>query len=70
MWQASSARMLLAQPVPRTGAQRTLRTAIAAGITPQWLAATSLTAVTDRYFATLRGLRSRGARSLSVMPIE
>ena len=35
----------------RTGAERTLRTAIAAGATPQWLAATTLTAVTDRYFA-------------------
>jgi nitrite reductase/ring-hydroxylating ferredoxin subunit len=35
----------------RSGAERTLRTAIAAGATPQWLAATTLTAVTDRYFA-------------------
>jgi nitrite reductase/ring-hydroxylating ferredoxin subunit len=35
----------------RTGADRTLRTAIAAGATPQWLAATTLAAVTDRYFA-------------------
>src|SRR5712691_6229051 len=35
----------------RTGAERTLRTAIAAGATPQWLAATTLTAVTERYFA-------------------
>jgi nitrite reductase/ring-hydroxylating ferredoxin subunit len=35
----------------RTGAERTLRTAIAAGATPQWLAATTLIAVTDRYFA-------------------
>src|SRR6266536_3452546 len=35
----------------RSGAERTLRTAIAAGATPQWLAATTLSAVTDRYFA-------------------
>jgi hypothetical protein len=35
----------------RTGAERTLRTALALGATPQWLAATTLTAVTDRYFA-------------------
>jgi len=35
----------------RSGAERTLRTALAAGATPQWLAATTLTAVTDRYFA-------------------
>jgi hypothetical protein len=35
----------------RTGAERTLRTAIAAGASPQWLAATSLIAVSDRYFA-------------------
>ncbi len=35
----------------RTGAERTLRTAIAAGADPRWLAATTLTAVTDRYFA-------------------
>jgi len=35
----------------RTGAERTLRTAIAAGASPQWLAATTLSAVTDRYFA-------------------
>jgi len=35
----------------RTGAERTLRTAIACGATPQWLAAATLTAVTDRYFA-------------------
>ncbi len=35
----------------RTGADRTLRTAIAAGASPQWLAATTLSAVTDRYFA-------------------
>ena len=35
----------------RTGAERTLRTAIKAGATPQWLAATMLAAVTDRYFA-------------------
>jgi nitrite reductase/ring-hydroxylating ferredoxin subunit len=35
----------------RTGAERTLRTAIAAGANAQWLAATTLTAVTDRYFA-------------------
>ena len=35
----------------RTGAERTLRTAIAAGATPQWLAAAMLTAATDRYFA-------------------
>ena len=34
-----------------TAAERTLRTAIAAGATPGWLAATTLTAVTDRYFA-------------------
>jgi nitrite reductase/ring-hydroxylating ferredoxin subunit len=34
-----------------TGAERTLRTAIASGATPQWLAAATLTAVTDRYFA-------------------
>jgi len=35
----------------RTGAERTLRTALAAGATPQWLAATTLIAVTDHYFA-------------------
>jgi nitrite reductase/ring-hydroxylating ferredoxin subunit len=35
----------------RTGAERTLRTAIASGASPQWLAAATLTAVTDRYFA-------------------
>jgi nitrite reductase/ring-hydroxylating ferredoxin subunit len=35
----------------RSGADRTLRTAIASGATPQWLAATTLAAVTDRYFA-------------------
>jgi nitrite reductase/ring-hydroxylating ferredoxin subunit len=35
----------------RTGAERTLRTAVAAGASPQWLAATTLTAVSDRYFA-------------------
>jgi nitrite reductase/ring-hydroxylating ferredoxin subunit len=35
----------------RTGAERTLRTAIAAGASAQWLAATTLTAATDRYFA-------------------
>ena len=35
----------------RSGAERTLRTAIASGATPQWLAAVTLTAVTDRYFA-------------------
>ena len=35
----------------RSGADRTLRTAIASGATPQWLAATTLVAVTDRYFA-------------------
>jgi len=35
----------------RTGAERTLRTAIAAGATAQWLAAVTLAAVTDRYFA-------------------
>ncbi|HEY7296550.1 MAG TPA: Rieske (2Fe-2S) protein [Xanthobacteraceae bacterium] len=35
----------------RTGAERTLRTAIVAGATPQGLAATILIAVTDRYFA-------------------
>jgi nitrite reductase/ring-hydroxylating ferredoxin subunit len=35
----------------RTGAERTLRTALAAGATPQWLAAMTLTAATDRYFA-------------------
>jgi nitrite reductase/ring-hydroxylating ferredoxin subunit len=35
----------------RTGAERTLRTALALGATRQWLAATTLTAVTDRYFA-------------------
>jgi nitrite reductase/ring-hydroxylating ferredoxin subunit len=35
----------------RTGAERTLRTAIAAGATPQWLAATTSIAATDRYFA-------------------
>ena len=35
----------------RSGAERTLRTAIASGATPQWLAAATLTAVTDRYFA-------------------
>jgi len=35
----------------RTAAERTLRTAIATGATPRWLAATTLTAVTDRYFA-------------------
>jgi hypothetical protein len=34
-----------------SGAERTLRTALAAGAAPQWLAATTLTAVTDRYFA-------------------
>src|SRR5437764_4933595 len=34
-----------------SGAERTLRTAIAAGASPQWLAAATLTAVTDRYFA-------------------
>jgi nitrite reductase/ring-hydroxylating ferredoxin subunit len=35
----------------RTGAERTLRTAIASGATSQWLAAATLAAVTDRYFA-------------------
>jgi nitrite reductase/ring-hydroxylating ferredoxin subunit len=35
----------------RTGAERTLRTAIASGATSQWLAASTLIAVTDRYFA-------------------
>lgn len=35
----------------RTGAERTLRTAIGVGATPQWLAATTLSAVSDRYFA-------------------
>jgi nitrite reductase/ring-hydroxylating ferredoxin subunit len=35
----------------RSGAERTLRTAIASGATPQWLAAVTLAAVTDRYFA-------------------
>jgi nitrite reductase/ring-hydroxylating ferredoxin subunit len=35
----------------RTAAERTLRTAIASGATPRWLAATTLMAVTDRYFA-------------------
>jgi nitrite reductase/ring-hydroxylating ferredoxin subunit len=35
----------------RTAAERTLRTAIAAGAPPRWLAATTLMAVTDRYFA-------------------
>ena len=35
----------------RTGAERTLRTAIASGATSQWLAATTLIVVTDRYFA-------------------
>jgi len=35
----------------RTGAERTLRTAIASGATSQWLAAATLIAVTDRYFA-------------------
>jgi nitrite reductase/ring-hydroxylating ferredoxin subunit len=35
----------------RTGAERTLRTAITSGVSPQWLAATTLIAVTDRYFA-------------------
>src|SRR5499427_2846971 len=35
----------------RSGAERTLRTAIASGVNPQWLAAAMLTAVTDRYFA-------------------
>jgi hypothetical protein len=35
----------------RTAAERTLRTAIAAGATPRWVAATMVTAVTDRYFA-------------------
>jgi nitrite reductase/ring-hydroxylating ferredoxin subunit len=35
----------------RTGAERTLRTAIASGATSQWLAAAALIAVTDRYFA-------------------
>jgi hypothetical protein len=35
----------------RTAAERTLRTAIAAGASPRWLAATTLTAATDRYFA-------------------
>ncbi len=34
-----------------SGAERTLRTATASGATPQWLAATTLTAVSDRYFA-------------------
>jgi nitrite reductase/ring-hydroxylating ferredoxin subunit len=36
----------------RTGAERTLRTAIASGATSQWLAAATLTAVTDRYLPT------------------
>jgi nitrite reductase/ring-hydroxylating ferredoxin subunit len=35
----------------RTGAERTLRSAIAAGAGPQWVAAATLIAVTDRYFA-------------------
>jgi hypothetical protein len=35
----------------RTGAERTLRTAIASGATSQWLAAATLIAVTDRSFA-------------------
>jgi nitrite reductase/ring-hydroxylating ferredoxin subunit len=35
----------------RTGAERTLRTAIAAGASPQWLAAVTLIAATDRCFA-------------------
>jgi nitrite reductase/ring-hydroxylating ferredoxin subunit len=35
----------------RTAAERTLRTAIAVGATPRWLAAKMLAAVTDRYFA-------------------
>src|SRR5947209_12888257 len=35
----------------RSGAERTLRSAVAAGAKPQWLAAMTLTAVTDRYFA-------------------
>jgi nitrite reductase/ring-hydroxylating ferredoxin subunit len=35
----------------RSGAERTLRTALAVGATPQWLAATTLIAATDRYFA-------------------
>jgi nitrite reductase/ring-hydroxylating ferredoxin subunit len=35
----------------RTAAERTLLTAIAASAAPRWLAATLLTAVTDRYFA-------------------
>ncbi len=35
----------------RSGAERTLRTAIASGASPQWLAGAMLTAVTDRYFA-------------------
>jgi nitrite reductase/ring-hydroxylating ferredoxin subunit len=35
----------------RTGAERTLRTAIASGATSHWLATTTLIAVTDRYFA-------------------
>jgi nitrite reductase/ring-hydroxylating ferredoxin subunit len=35
----------------RTAAERTLRTAIAAGASPHWLAAKTLAAVTDRYFA-------------------
>jgi nitrite reductase/ring-hydroxylating ferredoxin subunit len=35
----------------RSGAERTLRTAIASGATPRWLAGAMLTAVTDRYFA-------------------
>jgi hypothetical protein len=35
----------------RSGAERTLRTAIALGATPQWLTAAMLIAVADRYFA-------------------
>jgi hypothetical protein len=35
----------------RTAAERTLRTAIASGASSQWLAAATLAAVTDRYFA-------------------
>ncbi len=34
-----------------TGAERTLRTAIAQGLSPGWLATTMLIALTDRYFA-------------------
>src|SRR6266480_2884950 len=34
----------------RTGAERTLRTALAAGATPQWGAARTLSVVTHRYF--------------------